>query len=434
MNCRELCQDDQDQRADVAGRTQYRRDWLAMQRAVVAMGRRAIASPEVSVLVQDAAALLAEMLEADGSGVAEISPDGKRLLVRLARTASAADDRQGMLCQWDTSGSDSLAGYVLQVAHPVMVTDLAGEKRFVDHWLRKHGIQSAVAAPLTLPDCSFGSLAAYSQQTGYFDEDDLPFVETIAHLVATAVGRSHAEKSLAEERRLFSGLLETVDALVLMLDSQWQIVHMNSACERITGFSLAEIQRRSMWSVFGVGAEAQTFGRILADLQANAAPVDYESDLITKHSNRRRIAWSFGAILDNDDAVERILATGIDITAQHEAKQKLRPLEPMPVPPSGERRRRPRRSYPYMQMIAPIIDGKLPARDQFFEIKCNDVAAGGFSFVSPQPPSFESVVVALGIPPKITCLIAQVAHVTRIKHDGQRMFLIGCSYTGRMES
>jgi len=29
-------------------------------------------------------------------------------------------------------------------------------------------------------------------------------------------------------------------------------------------------------------------------------------------------------------------------------------------------------------------------------------------------------------------LAAQIAHVTRIEHDGRRRFLVGCNYVGRV--
>jgi hypothetical protein len=109
-----------------------------------------------------------------------------------------------------------------------------------------------------------------------------------------------------------------------------------------------------------------------------------------------------------------------------------------PVPPAvsgaagSERRCRGRRPYPYEQSIAPVIDGRIPAASEFSQIRCRDIASGGFSFLSAAPPRSDTFIVALGQPPKLTHLAAQVAHVTRVEHDGRRMYLIGCNYTGRI--
>jgi len=428
-------------------------DPLTRQKAVVAMGRRAIAPPDLSILMQDAAALLAEMLDTEYSGMAEPTTDGKWLRLRLSQTAPEGTQAHTLVHESPMSGNDSLAGYVLQVAHPVAVPDLAQEKRFTDGFLRAHGIRSALAVPLTFQDRSFGCLAAYSRHVRRFNDDDMLFVETIAHLVATAIARSRAGESLAQERRLSAGVLQTVDALVLTLDPECRVVRMNPACERVTGYALSEIGSRPVWNVFAVPEEMEQFRETLEGVNQPGTTVEYETRLLTKHAHRRDIAWSCCGMFDRAGKLEWIIATGLDITAQREAQEKVRraeliaqqaraasaaaaPLQagtfsPMPVPTGGERRRRPRRAYPYTQEVAFFLDGELPSREKFMAVRCNDIAAGGFSFFSPTPPPSDSLVVALGTPPKITYLTAQVAHVTRIEHRGERTFLIGCNYTGR---
>jgi hypothetical protein len=41
-------------------------------------------------------------------------------------------------------------------------------------------------------------------------------------------------------------------------------------------------------------------------------------------------------------------------------------------------------------------------------------------------------VVGLGTPPKLTYLTAQVVHITRTERHGRRVYLVGCSYVGRV--
>jgi PAS domain-containing protein len=457
------------------------RDPLTRQKALVALGRRAIAPPDLSVLMQDAAALLAEMLDAEYCGVAEPSADGQSLGVRLMYMAAETSEPQVLRHRSDLAGDHSLAGYVLQVAHPVIVDDLPREDRFLDRFLLGRQIRSAIAAPLTLQDCSFGALAAFSRQPGYFDQEDLLFLETIAHLLVTSIARKRAEESLAAERRVSEEVLNTVDALVLMLDSHGQIVRMNAASQQTSGFSLAEGRGRPIWNVLAAPEEAESFHATLkrlvnaaasdgipfasgsAPLASNADRVDHECELLTKHAQRRRIAWSFRTMRSADGKMQSIIATGIDITAQREAEEKARRVEQeaanarrdevavsdspdrgdaseevaafgcLPTPINAERRKRARRSYPYRQRVAYVLEGQLPDRDQFMEVSCCDIPAGGFSFLSSVSPPTDSLVVALGVPPKFTYLMAQVAHVKRTEQDGRRFFLVGCNYSGRAD-
>jgi PAS domain S-box-containing protein len=434
-------------------------DLFKRQQAVVAMGRRTVASPGIDVLLQDAADLMAELLEVDHCLVAELSSVDNSIRATLTCTSEGAG--QPTTGDLGTDANESLAAYALHVAHPLAVDDLASETRFRDHWLLAQGIRSALAVPLRFSDCSFGTLAACSRQLRPFSATDLLFAETIAHLVTTAIARGQSEKARDVERSLSNGVLQTVGSLVLVLDGQGQIQALNRACERITGFQLAEVQGRALCDTLLPPDERGLFQIIFARILESTNPVEFEGFLLTKRAEQRRIAWSYAAVSDGQHGVQSVLATGIDITelrqaeanaaeaiatakAQQAAKDDY-VVEPTDVVQHAtdklsdpdnlinrERRRRPRRSYPYRQLIAPVIDRKLPPKTAFVEIECNDIAAGGFSFLSPQPPPSHSLIVALGIAPKLTYLSAEVVHVTRIQHQEQSKYLIGCAYNGRV--
>ncbi|HUT09098.1 MAG TPA: GAF domain-containing protein [Thermoguttaceae bacterium] len=421
--------------------------WLKRQEALVAMGRRALASPEVSILMQDAAELLAEILDTEGSAAVEILPEADGLQMRLSFGKAGKADTPDAVYRIGAAATESFAGHALQVAQPVVVEDLPHEKQFDDMVLRELKIKSGLAVPLSLQDRSFGVLMALSREQRRFDDEDVLFVETIAHLVAVTIARQQAERALAKERRRTAEVLQTVDALVVTLDPRWQVVDLNPSCRQATGFSLEEIKNREFWNVFPVPEEAEKLKRRLQGVRAGSSPVKYEGNLLTKHGQHRWVAWSCRSIAADDGSVESILVTGLDLTERHEAEKRAARAEQaaedarqgssgtfnrLPTPAS-ERRTRPRRSYPYRQKIAPIMEGNLPDLDRFEGIQCNDIAAGGFSFVCAAPPASDTLVVELGVPPKLSYLIAQVAHVTRVENDGQRQFIVGCNYVGRAD-
>ena len=441
------------------------RNAMKRQEALVAMGRRAIAPPDTAILIQDAAALLAEMFGAEASGAATVIGKGLRMEFRL--TFANVDDEDDVVTEthvFDRAGEDSLADHVLQVAHPVAIENLDEQATLSDRFLRRHKFRSALAVPLKVQDRSFGSLAAYSWQHKHFRQEDILFAETVAHLVSATIARNEAEKALEHERRLAAGVLETVDAIVVLLNPQWQIHRINAACERITGFVIDEIGDRCIWNVFPVPEEIGVFRRLSEQLEKHGYADGYECYLLTKHGKRRRIAWSYRAINGGDDSLRQIVATGVDITQQRDAEQRAEKAEqvalkiqgslsslieekkasaseeslpnafsPMPKPLNADRRQRPRRSYPYRQRVAPVIGDVQPAIDDFREVKCNDISAGGFSYLDSVPPTSETLVVALGVPPKVTYMTAQVAYVTRVDRDGERLFQVGCNYVHRAD-
>lgn len=451
-------------------------DPVARQQAMVAMGRRALASPDLSILLEDAARLIAETLGTEHYVVAELSPDGSKIHQKLALESPGESDPRVVTRKLGAGGTDSLVGHALEVAHPVTVGELGKEARFCDPLLREHGIRSAIAVPLKLRNQSFGALAACSGGFRHFLQEDVMFAETVAHLITTTVARIRTESRLAEQRRLSAGVLHGVGAIVLLLDAKGQIVTVNRACQQLTGFSPTEIENRPIWEVFPVPDEANLFPTIFKELRDGVSPVRYESYLLTRQAGRRQIAWAYAAMRAYDGSIESVVATGIDVTGQREAEEKAQraeqaveeahqamnrllhgPSEPdeaespsiggdsaatdggkhkaakrPAITVNRDRRRRPRRRYPYRQLVAPVLNGILPAEDQFVELECYDISSGGFSFWSLSPPPSESLVVALGTAPQLTHLTAQIAHVTRGDHNGKRMYLIGCNYVGRV--
>jgi hypothetical protein len=94
--------------------------------------------------------------------------------------------------------------------------------------------------------------------------------------------------------------------------------------------------------------------------------------------------------------------------------------------PRSESRRSRREPYPRRQLIAPGVGLRRPRLEEFREERCFDLSASGFSFLAAHPPDYRTLVVALGNPPDLTYLSAEVAHVTPLS-------LVGCRFTGRIE-
>lgn len=63
---------------------------------------------------------------------------------------------------------------------------------------------------------------------------------------------------------------------------------------------------------------------IFAELRSGQFPNEGENYWMTKDGERRRIAWSNSAIINEREEVEYIIGTGIDITQRKEAEEKLR--------------------------------------------------------------------------------------------------------------
>jgi len=121
-----------------------------------------------------------------------------------------------------------------------------------------------------------------------------------------------------------------------------------------------------------------------------------------------------------------------------------------------ERRTDPRHPFTAVQRIAVRRGLELPDESEFTEVRCHDLTRGGFSFLLPSRPDFDSLVAAFDMPSKTIYLAARVAHYEDVLVDssgqvfrgqdgsvdtggavaGERtvtpMVLVGCQFTERL--
>jgi PAS domain S-box-containing protein len=122
------------------------------------------------------------------------------------------------------------------------------------------------------------------------------------------------EEELQEERNFVSAILDTVGALVVVMDDEGRILRFNPACEITTGYSREEVQGKCIWDLFLLPEEAERFKAIFEVLRTDLLPQAYQSSWVTRHGTQRLIAWTSTLLPGAGDTSAYIIATGIDIT------------------------------------------------------------------------------------------------------------------------
>jgi len=122
------------------------------------------------------------------------------------------------------------------------------------------------------------------------------------------------EEALQEERNVVSGILDTVGALVVVLDPEGCIIRFNRAGEQSTGYSFAEVAGQKMWDLLMVPEEVETFKASFEQLCSDQKPNSYEGYLLRRDGERRLIAWSSTLLPGHDGSPASVIATGIDVT------------------------------------------------------------------------------------------------------------------------
>lgn len=149
-----------------------------------------------SEMLDAAAEAAAEGLGARFSEAAEYLPEENRLLVR-----AGVGWPPGIVgvCKLD-GDVGSPAGFVLRTEQAVVCNNLADENVFRTPALwREHGIKRTITVALKGDGAPFGVLEVDSDRPGEFSVDDLPFVQSAAHVVGVAIERLRAERRVRSE-------------------------------------------------------------------------------------------------------------------------------------------------------------------------------------------------------------------------------------------
>lgn len=430
---------------------------------LVEVGRRIAASHDSDTIVRDATALVAETLQADHCGMAncqDLTSEGRYWLWETSAGLSSEQEAGDKL---PASSVSSLFGFAMSLKEPVLIRELAREERFIDRRLLHRGLKSALVAPLLVDGEAVGAMGIFDRRLHQFNEEDLLFTESIAHLLSSTLTRQRMQATLEQQRRLQETMLDTVDALVMEITLRGRIRWVNRACQRLTEFEPEELEDRPIWNALLIPEEASMMQTALDRAARGPTPIEIEAFLLTKKSRRRRIAWSFAPLRDPQGRVQSLLATGVDLTDLQDLQEELQRTQAvaqqfeqslqeiqigapqtavvpsdMPfkiIPEVGQRERRasPRRAYPYVQLIAPIIDNQLPDPESFREVMCRDISSGGVSFLSRVKLTHDRYVIAFGTPPLLTYVTAEVVHQTPMMIDNRPQIVIGCRYTGRIQ-
>ncbi len=431
------------------------------QAAIVAFGRRTIARPTLALLMQDAVALVGEILGTGLAGVTEVADGGRNIVTRVATIGAGGKTANPVSHRMPMNPVGSMAAFALTTAGTVVTADLAAETAYQDMFLRNLGVRSALCVPIHLNREPLGALGVYCPEPRRFGDEEAGFVEVISHLLAATIARVHAEDEMVQQRRLAQAVLDSVDAIAITLDRQGRVLRMNAAGGHLLGVSSPEVEGQPFAGALLAPKAAEPFTAFFREALAEKEPRGLEVDLVAKDGTLHSVCLRGALLAGPTGSPSTVLLTGMDRTEvkrrtdelltarsreKHASGEGAEPATAGPgesaAPPSPaagkpvpgyDMRSSPRRAYQYRQLIAPLHGDQLPPRNRFFEVICEDISAGGIAFRLDSLPDFKRVVVALGQSAQLAFFTADLVRVSETRAaDGRRQFLVGCRFTGRI--
>ena len=340
--------------------------------------------------------------------------------------------------------------------------EIAGDDRW-DSALLDRGLHSAAIQSWNAGGRTCGIVLLGHDNPRVWQDAELALLGSLTQQLGGAVDRTAMRRELSRQRSLLDSLQGTMEAGMIIISPDGYITDVNAAAGEITGFEPSELVGRSLWSALLVSEDLAHVKRSFARLQDDTACERFESFVLTKVGQRRRISWSVARLAGDSHGEPAMVCTGIDITERCEAVERAVRAEEVSasaqqtlaelhaqitagkeelleshsgdrLPPGVdfERRARARRAYPYMQLIAPIYDDQRPSDEAFKMMKCYDISSRGFAFLMNEKPDFNNLIVQFGTAPTVVHLAAEIRHVTPKPDSDSPVYIVGCRYTGRV--
>ena len=172
------------------------------------------------------------------------------------------------------------------------------------------------------------------------DQRDISRMEIFANTVGFAVGNLRQQKKLEDrvkertlslekanealnsERNFVSEVLDTTNALIVVLSGQGKVIRVNSTAVEVYGVTEKEIIGQHFWDVFSIKEKKELLQEFFQQILTGELTSGYFSMQDIKNQIKE-IAWSSSVVRINDK-VEFVVATGIDITIRANALKKLK--------------------------------------------------------------------------------------------------------------
>lgn len=205
-----------------------------------------------------------------------------------------------------------VVGGVWASGEAAWVNDLAHDPAHQRKEAAAHdGLRAAYASPVHLGREALGVLEFYASQPGGPEPGLLQTMQTIGSQLGQFYKRTRSESALRGERDLSSLILDTVGVIVMLLDAEGRVLRLNSECERVLGYTTAELFGHEVISTLVPSEEGEMVAGMLQRLRDGNPCSGGRHHLLTREGERRLIAWNCRSLAGRDGHLSYIVRAGV---------------------------------------------------------------------------------------------------------------------------
>ncbi len=209
-------------------------------------------------------------------------------------------------------------GTAIRTGQPGLCRDVLGDPA-LKPWREeaiKRGYASSMAVPLLSEGKAFGAITIYSRQADAFSQDEIRLLSQLADDVSNCIRslRAIAQRQQAEAQlRLLSTALESADNGVAVTDRQGQILWVNPAFTKLTGYSRDEAVGKNPRVLKSGQHPAEFYQQMWATI-VKGEP--WHGELVNRHKD--------GSLYPEEMTITPVRADGANITHFVAIKQDIR--------------------------------------------------------------------------------------------------------------
>jgi PAS domain S-box-containing protein len=135
--------------------------------------------------------------------------------------------------------------------------------------------------------------------------------------------RKAAVDALNAERDFIHAVLDTVGAMVIVLDREGRILRFNRAAEDLTGFPEADVKGTPLWDIFVRAEDGDAVRKLFGQYIAGKPPGKGCTRYVDRNGVFHTVGWSNALLHDEDGAVSHVIVTGLVCPGQGQGEEDL---------------------------------------------------------------------------------------------------------------
>ncbi|MGH9657104.1 MAG: PAS domain-containing protein, partial [Bryobacteraceae bacterium] len=293
---------------------------VRQQRAVSQLGLRALAGESLDELLHEAARIIADVLQVEGSRIQQFLPEENTLLLRagMGWNGRVGRLRTGM-------GSGAFPKNLPFLNEPIITEDVRTQPVLMAApWLKEEGVLSSISVVMPGSRHPWGLLGADSRSRRAFSRDDGHFLESVANLLAAAFERHEAATRLHESEERFRDLYNQAPVAFHEIDRAGVIRRVNRAECDLLGFEASQMLGWKVWEFVAPEEQPASIEAVKQKLSGDRPLAPFHREYVRRDGSTVMVEVHENLIRGADGQIDGLRSVLLDVTESRRAERALR--------------------------------------------------------------------------------------------------------------